>query len=214
MYTPHPRCKICKLIKGGDKELYKRIANSSYFNPNGKESLIAIQREYKAFFAPEIIYRHVRKHQTYDGTESIKRSTTAIDRIAKQEIAKSQPIKPVEVWDEVLELAKQEMAEGKIKLNAGHLLKAAKDKSDFEFKKKDQEMKLAEMIYHFASGEANESGAYDRKIIEGETVSDFDPAVITSRSLDTVENRPSDICEPPTGDASSLRASEVFKDGS
>lgn len=60
---------------------------------------------------------------------------------------------------------------------------------------------MAEMMWFFASGENNESRSYDRRIVEGKAVTDFDPAEESTGNISQGENGPSDIHNPIAWDA-------------
>lgn len=215
MWAPNKRCNVCALILSGDSELQKRIYNSKYFNLTSGESLTKIQAAYGGQFHYNSLVTHVKKHQTVDDVDRVRRSTQNIAIRQENKIVEARKeIKPDVVWEEVIEQGLEDLKEGRIKLTANHLLKAAADKSTAQLKRKDQDIKLSEMIWHFASGESNESRAYDKAIVEGETATSYNPAAVTAASVDNIKDRPSDIHQSPTGDASALRASEVFGSGS
>lgn len=211
MWAPNKRCNVCALILSGDSELQKRIYNSKYFNLTSGESLAKIQESYGGQFHYNSIVAHVKKHQTVGDVDRVRRSAKIIATRQENKIVEARKdIKPDVVWDDVIEQGLEDLKEGKIKLTASHLLKAAADKSTAQLKRKDQDIKLSEMIWHFASGESNESRAYDKAIIEGETATGYNPAAVTAASVDNLKNRSSNIHQPPAGDATALGASEVF----
>ncbi len=215
MWAPNKRCNVCALILSGDSELQKRIYNSKYFNLTSGESLAKIQESYGGQFHYNSIVAHVKKHQTVGDVDRVRRSAKIIAARQENKIVEARKdIKPDVVWDDVIEQGLEDLKEGKIKLTASHLLKAAADKSTAQLKRKDQDIKLSEMIWHFASGESNESRAYDKAIIEGETATGYNPAAVTAASVDNIKNRPSDIHQSSAGDATALGASEVFGSGS
>lgn len=214
MWKPQKRCNICALIQSGDTELQKRIYASKYFHLTTGETLAAIQESYGGQFLYASLLRHVKKHQTVNDVDRVRKSADRIAIRQEKEITNFQktnkPNDPDQVWNNIIEQGLKELEEGNIKLTANHLLKAAADKSTAQLKRKDQDIKLSEMIWHFASGESNESKQYDRKIIEGETPTAYNPAAITARSVDTQQTRASDVYQSSTGNATALRASEVF----
>jgi hypothetical protein len=215
MWQPNKRCRVCALILSGESELQKRIYNSKYFNLTTGESLIDIQRSYGGQFHYNSLMVHVKRHQTVENVDRVRRSAQIIATRTENKIIKQKAeIKPDVVWEEVIEQGLEDLREGRIKLTANHLLKAASDKSTAQLKRKDQDIKLSEMIWHFASGESNESRAYDQQLIEGEEATSYNPAAITAASVDNIQDRPSDIHQPPVGDATALGASEVFGSGS
>ena len=160
-------CKVCQQVKKNDK-LLKRIYDSRVYIRGG-ESLTSIWEDYPDKFTLQSLRNHTKKHQFLDGEDFSKRHLQQIAKKAEQNIVKKQ-FESKEVWDKVIEEGMIRLETGELQMKTADLLKAAKDKSDFELKKKDQELAMAEMIYHFASGESTESKAYDsRRIIEGQT---------------------------------------------
>ena len=215
MWRPNKRCRVCALILSGESELQKRIYNSKYFNLTTGETLIEIHRSYGGQFLYNSLTTHVKKHQTMDSIDRVRRSAQIIaTRTENKAIQQKTDIKPDVVWEEVIEQGLEDLREGRIKLTANHLLKAATDKSTAQLKRKDQDIKLSEMIWHFASGESNESRAYDQQLIEGEAATSYNPAAITAASVDNIKDRPDNLHQSPTGDATALGASEVFGSGS
>lgn len=148
--------------------------------------MLDIQKEYIEHFSYDSIRAHCKRHQFYKPYEIRARNQR---QIAKQEKArrKMEAVKTTSVWDSVITEGMRRLDEGELEMKAGDLLKAAKDKSDYELKVKDQELAMAQMVAYFASGEGDveESRKYDRRIIEGETAEHFDPsaelAAVTDR---------------------------------
>lgn len=193
MWKPYKSCGVCKTIQLGDNELKQRIYNSTYFTPTGGgDRLLDIMESYGGtstkggvFTYPSLL-NHVKKHQTLDDKDRIRRAKAIVEEI------KSDPpsilndfVKPEQVHNEVLAQGLQALQSGELKLTARDVLKAATDKANIDLKKKDQEFKLAEMIYHFSSGEASNAAKYDRRIIEGEAATAYNAADITAGNLTT-----------------------------
>lgn len=201
-------CRVCQAVKTNDV-LLNRIYNSAFFMNTG-ESLITIAEDYNDKFSYEGLRNHVKKHQFLSDEDFTKRHLNQISKKAELNIARKK-IESNQVWNEVIEQAMGKLAAGELQIKTGDLLKAAKDKSDFEFKKKDQEMAFMEMVWFFTSGENNRemSQPYDRRIIEGETGEDNDSAARITEHLDTGEERPDSVHYPTIGDAPSLRPTEV-----
>lgn len=110
-------------------------------------------------------------------------------------------IESIQVWDKVIEEGMDRLADGSITLKTGDLLRAAKDKSDYELKTKDQQLAMMEMVMHFASGENNESRNYDKRVIEGAAVQTNHPADGIAEGFDAREDGPGGIYYPPAWDA-------------
>lgn len=123
-----------------------------------------------------------------------------IAKDAEKKILKRQ-IESKEVWDEVINQGMEKLQSGELTMRTGDLLKAAKDKSDYEMKVKDQQLAMAEMMWFFASGENNESRSYDRRVVEGKAVTDFDPSEESAGDTNQGTNGPSDLHNTITWDA-------------
>jgi hypothetical protein len=192
MWKPYKACNICSLILNGDSELKKRIYDSTHFSPQGGgESLIAILATYGGtvtkggvFTYPGLL-NHVKKHQVLDDHMRIRRSTAALKEIKVDVPMLQAQVSPDEIYQEALSQGLDALQKGELKLTARDVLRAATDKANIDLKKKDQEFKLAEMIYHFSSGEASNATAYDRRIIEGQAATAYDAADITAGNLTT-----------------------------
>lgn len=200
-------CKVCDEVKENTK-LLNRIYNSKYYLKSSKESLLQLQEEYADVFSYRSLLNHVKKHQFMSEGDYKDRHLRKIASDAEKKILKRQ-IESKEVWDEVINQGMEKLQSGELQMRTGDLLKAAKDKSDHEMKVKDQQLAMAEMMWFFASGENNESRSYDRRIVKGAAVTDFDPAEVTTGSIDQGENGPSDLHNTVTWDAITSGADKV-----
>lgn len=188
------KCNVCKAIKQ-NKKIGQDIFNTKFYISTNIKTLTDIAQEYHEFFSYDSLKNHVKRHQFMDKEDFNKRSMKMIaDRqqnIVKAEDIKNQDVK--DIWNRVIQQGIQDMEDGKVVIKPADLLKAAKDKSDYELKVKDQQMAYAEMMWHFASGESNESKNYDRRIIEGQTADYYDPTEGTTGDSGAGQDRPSDI---------------------
>lgn len=197
MLKTKKNCNVCKLIKQ-NPPLLNRIYNSAFFMKTG-ESLASIAKDYSDFKYDNLL-NHVKRHQFIDKEDFNKRHLSKIAKEAEKTLLKH-TIESKQVWDTVIDKGMEKLEKGEITMRTGDLLKAAKDKSDYEFKVKDQQMAMMEMVYHFASGESTESRDYDRRIIKGQAVTHYDPADESAEDSGTGEDRPGDIYYPPAWDA-------------
>lgn len=210
-----PRCTVCQYT-ATNKKFHNRILASRKFFPSNKqaETLKFIADTYK--FEYITLTRHVQKHVVLNPEEVLESEMSRLSKRAEASVQLNQleyngGPKATDVWNEVMEKAREGLEDGTIKLNANHLLKAAKDKSDFEIKKKNQDMAIQEMMWHFASGEALGSTNYDRRVIQGETADDYDPTEVFARFIDQGEDGSSSVHPGTTGDASSSRSDKVLE---
>lgn len=212
------RCKICKLSKI-DKQLKRRIFESTYYNDNGLESLASIHRDYKSAFAYNRMLHHCKKHivMTDKERESLNKKyqnsnepTKALSNTEPNQPPTLQTSKPGmedEVLSQVMDMGLQDLKDGKLQIRTGDLINAAKTKAELGLKRKDQELKIQEMIWHFASGENERQKAYDERIIEGETATTYDATAITAENARRREAWPRPIHQRDAGDAASRWAS-------
>ena len=212
-------CKICQLCVK-NKAFEDAIWNSKKFRKHDKnaQTLLQVSKDYNVTYNNLLV--HVRKHQNmtldrYNDKELAKIAKRAELKTKIQEAgvmpAAVKTNQSVAVWDNVIETALDQVKSGEIKLNANHLLKAAKDKSDFDIKKKNQDMALMEMMWHFASGEAMGSMEYDRRFIEGQTPADYNAADVVAGHLEEWQTRPGYIHNGTTGDAAPSGSDKVFE---
>jgi hypothetical protein len=175
MLKPNPMCKVCQAVQA-DTKLEKDINSSSFFVKSARRTLLDIHRDHEGQFSYRALRMHTGRHQTLSAVQIRNKNQRAIlkQKKAEQEITN---VKETTVWDEVIKTGMTKLKSGELEMRTADLLKAAKDKSDYGLKVKDQEMQMAEMVAYFASGEGDimESKKYDRRIIEGQTGEDYDP---------------------------------------
>lgn len=143
-------CAVCKLIKQTPRiadEIYKTTA----YDKTSKVSLKAFQRIYSDKFSYTSLLNHTRKHQGLSAEDLSQRHLNKIVKNAEKNLLLKK-IEASNVWDTVMTIGHEGIESGDIKLTASDVLRASKDKTDYHLKVKDQEMAMAEMVYHFASG--------------------------------------------------------------
>lgn len=200
-------CTVCIQIQK-DPKLEKEIFNTTFYVRNNNRTLKDVHDRHRDYFSYDALRNHVKKHQFLSERQATERSlqNTKNKFVA---VSREKTVEAKEVWDEVIQQGLDDIRTGKVVVKPEALLKAAKDKSDYDLKVKDQQMAMAEMMWHFASGENKESGNYDRRIIEGQTATDYDPTQGPSGHLDEGTDGPSSIHYPPTWDAFAPRSGEV-----
>lgn len=213
MLKPHKLCNVCRQAESVP-QLVKDIYDSKAFNKNSSLSLKDVWEKYSLKhgeqFTYEALLNHTKKHQFMSEKDYNSRHLRQIAKQAEKQILKNR-IESSQVWDDVISKGMNMLEEGTLHMKTADLLKAAKDKSDFELKTKDQEMAFAEMMYFFASGENqnNLRKPYDRRFVEGETVKDNDVAVGTPADSGEGENGPGGVYYPPAWDALAPGASSI-----
>jgi len=201
-------CSVCKAVKE-NKRVLERIYNSSWYVPSSQDSLRKISRDHEDLFSYEALRNHVKKHQFLSQDDYTEKELNNISKAATGEILRRQASRD-DVWNEIMSQGLEKLQSGEIKLNAGHLLKATKDKSDFEMKQKDHQLAMMEMIAHFASGENTESKHYDRRFVKAKASPDNHAAVGTSGDSSKGPDGPSDIHREAVGDETPPRANQVL----
>lgn len=166
-------CAVCQEITESPK-LIDEIFNTTFYLKTAGKSLMQLHGDYKDKFSYKSLRNHVQKHQFMSEDQYTDRHLKKIAKESERQIIK-QAIESKQVFDEIIGQGMQNLQEGKLDVNTSHLLKAAELKKTFQLKEQDQQLAMMEMVYHFASGENKESGAYDRRIIEGQAVEAYDP---------------------------------------
>lgn len=202
-------CKVCVAVKESPKLLDDIFATTAYIK-SSKVSLAQLHKDYANKFSYRALMNHVKHHQFLSDEDFKERHLRDIAKKAERQVLKRQ-IESSQVWDEVITQGMEKLQTGELSMKTADLLKAAKDKSDFELKTKDQELAFAEMMYFFASGEnqSNLRKPYDRRFVEGETVENNHPSSPITGNSGEGENGPSPVYYPPSWDAAAFGASEV-----
>lgn len=202
-------CNVCRQIEVNPK-LTKDIYNSKFFMRGSSVTLKGLYEDYTATngaqFSYEALLNHCKKHQFMNENDYSARHLRQIANEAEKQVMKRN-IESGQVWEEVISQGMEKLGKGELNMKTADLLKAAKDKSDYELKTKDQELAFAEMMYFYASGESRESKAYDRKFIEGEAVTDFNPTEGTAEDSGPSPAGPRGVYYPPAWDAASSGSS-------
>lgn len=209
MIRNEPNCKVCQTILK-KPALVQEIYNTTYFTRTARRKISEVQRKYSEEFSYESITRHLKNgHQTLSAQQIKDRNMKDIAKKSSDRIVKkTENIKAGVVWDSVIGEGMRRLTEGEMEMKVSDLLKATKDKSDYELKVKDQELAMAEMVAYFASGEGdvNESRKYDARIIEGQTAEYFDPAAELTAGADRRAQQSRSFYQSLVGDATSPRA--------
>lgn len=200
-------CNVCKAVKQ-DKKLLNLIYNSNFYSKRSSISLMSIHTDYADLFSYRSLLGHVKNHQFMSEDDFNNRTLKDIAKQAEKQILRRK-IESTEVWDEVIGLGVEQLKSGEITMKASDLLKAAKDKSDYELKTKDQEIAIAEMMWHFASGENKESRSYDRRIVESEAVTSFDATEGITNETGGGTDQSSDIYHTIPWDALAQGSGEI-----
>lgn len=194
------KCQVCNAIDKNPK-LANEIFNTTYYLKDNNHTLRdVLERHLDDGFSYDSLKNHVKRHQFMNERDYNNR---VMKKIKKKHLTKAREgtVEATDVWQTVIDRGMEDIESGAVVIKPEALLKAVKDKSDYELKTKDQALAYAEMMWHFASGESDNSKNYDRRIVEGETAEYYDPTQGPSGDTHKGENGPSDIHYPPTWDA-------------
>lgn len=204
MIKRNPLCKVCKAITN-NRNIAQEIYNTLPYTRNSPKPGMTLKDYFQhrkpmmtpeTEFSYESLLRHVKSHQ-YMNEEDLKdRDLRKLARSAERKMILD-ATSAKQVWDTVIEKGLKNLQNGNSKVEISHLLKAAKDRSDSDFKRKDQQIAMMDMVYHFASGEDRPKGfrtedeLIERNtdgIIEGEIVK-REGEVVTQGATDDLERR-------------------------
>lgn len=154
-------CKVCQAVKS-NKQLLKRIYDSSYFVPHSRDSLFAISNTYNLSY--QALKNHVKKHQFIDSQDYTEKMLQKADKDAEKGAVRK-AVKAVDAVQSIVERGMERLENGEITVDTNQLIRASQVKMTHEAKQKDQELATIEMVAHFLSGES----AGDRVFIENDT---------------------------------------------
>lgn len=205
-------CAVCNTIKTHPKgkKLAERIYFSTHYNPTSTETLKDISDAHPKDFSYGSLRNHVKKHQFLTESDRDNAIVDKIQKKAESRISKER-VKHNDVRKLVMDIGFEGIKQGNIKLNAANVLNAAKDEAAWESKQADRQLAMMEMVYHYTSGEANKSKAYDRRILTAEEVSDNDPTELSQGAIDEGEARPDSLHRGVFGAPPSPGSTEVSK---
>lgn len=157
------QCGVCRAIKA-HVALGDRIKYCSYFYEASNDSLQDIADDYP--FNIVALRNHVRKHQTGKKIRLSDIEKAAAKRRHAKEVqvqaeieARSTGVDLVKesqsekVWEAILDIGEDRIRAGEMKVTTEHILRAAKDKADYDSKKNNYDLEVAKTMYAFASGE-------------------------------------------------------------
>lgn len=190
-------CKVCQAVKD-NKKLLDRIYDAAY-NPSTKDSLYKVSSQHPEFSYPSLL-NHTKKHQFLTESQADQKKVQSMAEKSETAILQK-VIGHTDVRQQIMQKGMEKLEAGEMQLNAGHLLKAAKDQKDYEEKAADRQVAIMDMIFHYTSNEANKRGMYDRRIIEGQASANDDPAYGTTGYINPGENEPGPVHNGDAGDA-------------
>jgi hypothetical protein len=166
-------CQVCQRMKK-DRDFRDACLASTYFNPDGKETLMAVNNKYGHPFKMPTLYRHMTVHQAEDirmseklaeirgiQTPNWQRRTTRgqdkqIDVQAVENtvaLVEGKNVKPSfeQALDEFIEVGRAKMSARDIPISAANYIAAIKVKADIEMRTKDRRLDLLKGMFQGAA---------------------------------------------------------------
>jgi hypothetical protein len=170
MLVIEKKCKVCKTVKA-NKQLLKRIYESSYFVPHSKDTLFQISNETDLHYRG--LLNHVKKHQFIDSQDYQDAMLNKADKDAEKK-AVTKAVRGQSAVQSIIDKGHQRLEDGDITVNTDQLLRASQLQMQAEEKKKDQDM-LAASLAFFMSGESTTN----ERIYADVTYPDDSPGITT-----------------------------------
>jgi hypothetical protein len=160
MLVINKRCKVCLAVKA-NKQLLKRIYESSYFVPHSKDSLLQISIDTKTHYRG--LLNHVKKHQFIDSQDYQNAMLNKADKDAEKK-AVIKAVRGHSVVQNIISRGQERLDAKEIDVNTDQLLRASQLQMQADDKKKDQDLMAASLAF-FMSGE---SQANERLYVDAE----------------------------------------------
>lgn len=165
------------------KDYRQALLRSTYFRPDGRESLLAVNERWGHPVKVQTLYRHMKRHQIKDieasealnkinGTESVVWQRTAGNRGLKKDDKEvltntAEVIEaPVDTTqnhelglDEFIKRGRASLAIGEMNISAANYIKAIKVKADIEKNTKDRRLEMLRSMF---------TGAAPKKVDDGQ----------------------------------------------
>lgn len=146
----------------GDSAFRYRVMQSTYFNPNGDETLMDVLHAFGDPFKPSSMYAHMQRHQIDDvikAKEAFNKAMALQDALPPVSVAN--PVKVIEeqnkeehemALDEFIREGRDKLAEGKLTITASSFLTAVNIKANIKKSDKDRKADMIKAFMGKASG--------------------------------------------------------------
>jgi len=169
-----PNCSVCQKMKK-DKAFREACMASTYFDPNGLESLLEVNNRYAQPFKMPTLYRHMSRHQQddIDIAEKLAEANGIVSknwqRKTRQTAHKSLPTAPgldkeaientvaivegggkpdfEKALDKFIKVGEAKLELGQIPISAANLVQAIKVKADIEMRTKDRKLDMLKSMF-------------------------------------------------------------------
>ena len=156
-----PGCAVCQYMKKNQDFRY-RCMQSTYFNPQGSESLMDVVHAFGDPFKSSAMYQHMKRHQTKDlikAAESFDENgngvlnNPAITNTVRMLDRPSEATENHEIGlDEFIQQGRDKMVRGEMQITANTYLQAIKIKADIQKSNKDRKLDAMKALFGGASG--------------------------------------------------------------
>jgi hypothetical protein len=159
------RCNVCQYMKK-NPVFRLRVMQSSYFNPEGTESLARVVHDFGDPVTTGAIYIHMQRHQAND-LEIARRRYTGPRKLKVPDILLPATAVEGEVnsvaahelgLDEFIKQGRAQLALKEMPLSATNFLQAIKIKSDIEKNTKDRRMEMIKAFFSGGGAKEEQSG--------------------------------------------------------
>lgn len=139
-------CQVCQYMKR-NPTMREQVLSSSYYNPNGNESLIQVFKRWNAPFPTQTIYSHMRRHQSKPvAAIELAAPVQAVPIEDLEEVTPRSGTAHERGLDEIISKGRNMIRSGELKLTTSALLTAIKTKSEIEKSKKDQGLEAMKLM--------------------------------------------------------------------
>lgn len=156
------RCRVCRAVKT-NKQLLKRIYDSSWFVPHSRDTLLDISNDYRSVISYTSLKNHTKKHQFIDSQDYTEKMLMQADKQAEKS-AVIKAVKAVDAIQTIIDKGMERLENEEITVDTNQLIRASQVKLTQESKSKDQELAAMEMIAFFASGAYKGAKTYENLV--------------------------------------------------
>jgi len=132
------RCSVCQYLRK-HKAFRIRLLDSTYFNPEGHETLMDVVRNMEAPLSKDVLYQHFRKH------EPQLRPSTPLENTVQ--IVETGDKNHIDTLDLFIQQGKELLKRKQLTITSTNLLQAIKVKSDDEKANKDRKVDLLRTMF-------------------------------------------------------------------
>lgn len=160
VYSPH--CLVCQYMKQ-HKAFSEAVILSTYFNPQGAESLAEVVKRFNDPFAMVNVYQHCTRHmkgkihrwrrlfKLEEKSVAMRKKDRAKEIIADTMTVVEAPVATGQNYeiglDEFIEAGRKKLSEGTLPITATTFVQALKAKGELEAKSKDRRLDAMKAMF-------------------------------------------------------------------